>query len=172
LCIGEIGIELKEFSKSVTREFNAMTGDIHADEDLFEVYVQRLFKRSDFDMLMTIRDDLDCRRIISTQQTYYQFWHKHSGHSFWVKYEFIRNDDNELIWHRPNHLEYSRKFQEDKWPEKVYLIFGFGRRPLRPSFMFCVPLDEVENRDKHLNTLEKFERNPSQPFELNEGLLT
>lgn len=165
-ALGERGMELMERSKSVAEEFNEMIGDTYVNEDLFEVYAKRLFKRSDFDLLR------DGRKIELEKNPDFQFWHKRSGHSFWVECKF-RNDhyDNKLDWCRPDQLESYKQFQEDVWPEKVYIVIGFGGRPLKPSSMFCMPLDEVENYGIYPNVLVRYERNPTQPFDYQGGRL-
>jgi hypothetical protein len=158
--------------KGTVNETDAMTDTTYLNQDLFAVYAQRLFKRSDFDMLAMMRDGLDDRGIESAKNQYFQFWHKRSGHTFWVKYEFRCDDKDKLDWPCPDQLKCYREFQDNVWPEKVYLIMGFGGRPLRPSFMFCVPLDEVGNYIRNPFVLEKFERGPSRPFDFQRGLLT
>ncbi len=146
-AIGERGMDLLVRLKGAATDINAMTGDTYSKQNLFEAYAQRLFKRSDFDKTYNTigQDYLDGQGIESTHQPYYQFWHKRSGHSFWVKCEFRSDYDDKLDWLRPNQLKCYKKFQEDVWPEKIYVVIGFGGRPLKPSFMFCVPLDEVED---------------------------
>ena len=165
-------MDLQVRLQSAATEINALTGDTYTNEDLFEVYAQRLFKRSDFDMLYatTLRDYYDGKGIESAKKPYYQFWHKSSGHSFWVKYEF-RSDYDKLDLCRPDQIKCYRQFQEAVWPEKVYVVIGFGRQPLKPSFMFCMPLDEAENYGIFPIVLERFERNPRQPFDYQNGRL-
>jgi hypothetical protein len=157
---------LMERSKSAVEEFNEMTGDTYVNEDLFEGFTKRLFKRSDFDLLR------DGRKIESEKNPGLQFWHKRSGHSFWVECKF-RNDyyNDKLDWCRPDHFECYKQFQEDVWPEKIYIVIGFGGRPLKPSFMFCMSLDEMENCCIYPNVLEKYERDPTQPFDYQGGRL-
>jgi hypothetical protein len=164
-------MDLQVRRRSAANEVDAMPGSTYVNEDLFKVYAQRLFKRSDFEMVFTKRDDLDDLGIGLAKNTYHQFWHKHSGHSFWVKCEFIKDNVNELDWGRPDRLEYHKQFQENVWPEKVYLVIGFGGRPLKPSFMFCIPLDEAEDCNTYPNVFKKYERDPSRPFDLLRGFL-
>jgi hypothetical protein len=159
--------------KSAASEKNEMISTTYTNEKLFEVYAQRLFKHSDFDKICaeTGQDFLDGQGVESIKNSYCQFWHKGSGHTFWVNCEFRKDYDHKLDWCHPNRLKYLRQFQEDMWPEKVYVIIGFGERPLKPSFMFCIPLDETENCITYPNTIEKYVRNPSQPFEFRNDCL-
>jgi hypothetical protein len=76
-----------------------------------------------------------------------------------------------LEWCRADQLEYYRKFEQDVFPEKIYLIIGFGGRPLRPSFMFCLPLEEIHDCEISPDILEKFERDPVKRFDYERGLL-
>ena len=165
---------LTERIKSGAEEFSSKNGDTYANENLFDVFAQRLFKRSDFDLLYakTRRDDLDDERMESAENLDFQFWHKRSGHTFWVVCKF-RSDyyGDKLDWYHPDQIKYYKQLQEDVWPEKIYVVIGFGRRPLQPSFMFCIPLDEVENYGIDSSILEKHERDPTQPFDYQKGRL-
>jgi hypothetical protein len=158
---------------SASSEIDVMNGVPYANENLFEVYTQRLLKRSDFDKIYEITrlDYFNDQGIKSVRNSYYQFWHKRSGHTFWVKCEFRIDYDDRFYWPFPDYLKCHKQFQEDVWPEKVFIVIGFGRRPLKPSLMFCMPLDQVEDCGMHPKALEKHERDPTQPFDYQGGRL-
>jgi hypothetical protein len=166
------GMNLMVRPKSADTEVDMMTRAIYANEELFKIYAQRLFKKSDFDLICetTRQEDLDDRGIGSVKTNpYYQYWHKRSGHTFWIKFEFRSDYNDKFEWHFSNKLEYCKHFQEDVWPEKVYIVIGLGGRPLKPSYMLCLPLDEFNNRGYHNNILEKYGRGPTKPFDYQRG---
>jgi hypothetical protein len=161
-------------SKSAAIDINASTSGTCMNKMLFDVYAQRLLRRSDFDEIytMTGQDNLDGQGTEIVNSPYYQFWHKRSGHTFWVKCEFGGHWEKRLEELRPNQLNSYVNFQKLLWPEKVYMVIGFGGRPLKPSCMFCIPLDElVKNGTHYPKLLEKYQRDSKQPFDYQNGRL-
>jgi hypothetical protein len=154
-------------SKIAVIESNALTSDVYFNKNLFEVYARRLLKQSDFENIhvTTGQGNFDGQGIETAKNQYFQYWHKRSGHSFWVNCEFKSNCDDKPDKLRLDQLNCHKQFQEHVWPEKVYFVIGFGGRPFKPSSMFCIPLDEVVNIGLQPKLLEKFERDPKQPFD-------
>ena len=159
-------MDLMERLRRESEAFNSMTGDPHANGGLFKGYTQRLFKPSDFGLLH------DTTKIESETNPDFQFWHKRSGHSFCVDCKFRTDyDDDDLNWFRPDQIKCYKQFLEKIWPEKVFVVIGFGGRPLKPSIMFCMPLDDIESLNTFPKVLEKYERLPTRPFDYQDGRL-
>jgi hypothetical protein len=153
-------------------DHHATFGDPFAGGDLFKVYSRRLFRRSDFDELHATvgRGDSDADGAESTWTPDFQFLHKRSGHIFWVECQF-RSDYylDKVDWYRKDSLERYKRFQEKVKPQKVFFITGFGGRPMKPSYMFCMTLDEMVSNGTNPDILERHERDPARPFDFKGG---
>ena len=152
-------------------EINVANGYTCESRNLFDVFVLRLFRRSDFDMLFSMTPRNDIVGLDPVRNSYYEFWHKRTGHTFWIKCDFGRKYDEKTNWFPPYLFNNAKQFQEDVWPEEVFMVLGFGTQPLKPSLMLCVPLNELQNICECPNNLEKYRRSPAQPFAYQEGHL-
>ena len=166
-------MELLVYPKVVIVENHSSAGEPYNNGDLFEVYVRRLFKRSDFDLLYeTKRDPADSRKTNLEKKPDFQMLHKRSGHSFWIKCRYNGdNDGHELDWCDPDQLACYKQFQEDVWPEQFYMVIGYGGRPMKPSALICIPLDKTEHCEIEPKALELYKRDPSRPFDCQKGHL-
>jgi hypothetical protein len=147
---------------------NWSTYDANGNGGLFKCYTQRLFRRSDFDILFskTSQDGVVDAIIESPEDLDFQFWHKRSGHSFWVVCSYMENIlENMTDWGLLHPLRLSEQLYEAVWPEKVYYVVGCGGKPLRPSSMFSIPLDELEGFSLNADVIDEYERDPAQPFD-------
>lgn len=68
-------------------------------------------------------------------------------------------------------FERYREFQAEHRPHKVYIVVGWGGEETRPSRLFCIPLDKIDDPWLYPDVIDGFERQPMRPFEYKEGRL-
>lgn len=169
---GTVGI-LKGIKKA-GKHISALSGNTFAKGDLFEELVVKLLPEQQFSIIhaTTRRNDLSGRRIESAKDPDLHIRHRKSNHKFWVECKY-RGDlyEDKVNWCRQYQLDRYRAFQEERRPEKLYIVIGFGGMVTRPESLYCVPLDDMKYPDLYLTTLQPYWHPRNRPFDYSCGRL-
>jgi hypothetical protein len=140
----------------------------------FESYVIGLFPRGAFSILHDTRQyansEVMPRGVLDPD---FRLLHKPSGHTFWVECKFRSSARYGVISWSSGSSQYERylEFQEKVRPEKVYVVIGLIGIPSEPKFMYCIPLDEIEQPDVYVNKIVGYKRHPRGIFTYVRGRL-
>lgn len=148
--------------------------DPFAKGEMFENYVEDLFPKETYTIISkTIKNaDLNGRRVEEVENPDYHFRHEPSKYQFWVECKFRSStSQNKLGWCEQWQLNRYKRFQEERRPEKVFIVAGLGGLCNNPEKLYCIPLDDIDYPDLYLNKIERYRRNPRTPFGYNKGIL-
>jgi len=133
----------------------------------FEAFVCNLFPSDDFDVVhaTTTRNDLNGRKIGEAKNPDFRFYHKLSGHYFWVECKFRTTlYDGKIKWAEKWQMQRYQQFQKSHGPEKVYVVIGFGGDPTLPDALYAIPLDEISYPRLYPMSIEKYSRSVNKEF--------
>ncbi len=141
---------------------------------VFEGYVRGLFPEEVFSVLHdTSQDSRPHDAMHSILNPDFRLRHEPSRHSFWVECKFRSSARYGVVSWSAGASQYERylEFQKRVRPEKVYIVIGLVGSPSKPKFMYCIPLDEIQEPDIYIDEMVKFKRHSTAIFNYRQGRL-
>jgi hypothetical protein len=140
--------------------------------DHFESVVHGYFPEKFYDVVnstITSNDPIGGNSE-QTLEPKFRFRHKMTGDCFWVECKFVSKLlDGKIQWADNDLLIKYEQFQEDHWPERVYVVIGFGGMPHRPKSLYCIPLKNITCPELCLSLIEKYRHRLDQVFRCEDG---
>ncbi|MFA6618858.1 MAG: hypothetical protein WCT23_07310 [Candidatus Neomarinimicrobiota bacterium] len=152
---------IKKFSKGIkalTNELNKPDSFVKGEE--FEEYVRKfIFPISDYDLIHKTHDfnSNNGDYVESSLKPDFKFRDKKSGKEFYVEAKWrsgVYNRENKIEWCNEKQL---RRYKAiDKNENKVYIVLGFGDKPIKPEEIVLFPISSCNYNALFDSFLDKY----------------